>query len=481
MTAAGAGKYYREWEGSFRDAGSLAMLKKFLAFGGMLALFVLFDPSPTPAQPGGFGKGDFGKGGFGRREGGGFPSGGNFQPPSGGFPAPPGGGFPAPPSGGFPGGPGGNFGRREVSGFQPPSGGFPGGPPSGGMGGPPSGGMGGPRRGMDPEQGWTMLQRLTNSTGDTIDLSRIPPQTRPVLASFAERSGTQPLPESGIWTKAMYLDFHTKNEALRAARAANGGAPNVTMSFGPGGPGGGFGPPGGGWSGGRDSFGGGRFDPAEMAQQRVRELDRNGDGKISLDEADSRLRDRFQEIDRNADGQIDIEEYTAYMVVRFGGTPGGPGFEPKKVEEERPVAMRYGKLPGGLPGWYDEYDTDKDGQVSLYEWRKGGKLIAEFGKMDLNGDGLVTADEYLRFARQSNIDEKVNAYLESDGMVRPTSWGVGAPVDPKPADKSGRPSFGPPGPSLKDGSGKDRERPSSDSDPRGKGKDRERKNPWSKG
>ncbi len=54
----------------------------------------------------------------------------------------------------------------------------------------------------------------------------------------------------------------------------------------------------------------------------------------------------------------------------------------------------------GLPGWYDEYDTDKDGQVSLYEWRKSGKVTDEFLEMDLNGDGLVTADEYLRFARQ---------------------------------------------------------------------------------
>lgn len=60
-------------------------------------------------------------------------------------------------------------------------------------------------------------------------------------------------------------------------------------------------------------------NPAEMAQQRLREQDRNGDGKISRDEADSRLRPNFDLMDRNRDGFVDAEEYTAYYVTRFGG------------------------------------------------------------------------------------------------------------------------------------------------------------------
>lgn len=64
---------------------------------------------------------------------------------------------------------------------------------------------------------------------------------------------------------------------------------------------------------------GGSSNPAEMAQQRIREQDRNGDGKISRAEADSRLRDRFRDMDRNGDEQIDAEEYTAYYASRMGG------------------------------------------------------------------------------------------------------------------------------------------------------------------
>ena len=79
--------------------------------------------------------------------------------------------------------------------------------------------------------------------------------------------------------------------------------------------------------GGSSSFGSGS-NPAAIAQQRIREQDRNNDGKISRDEADSRLRDRFRDMDRNNDGQIDGEEYTAYYTARMGGSSGGNSFSP---------------------------------------------------------------------------------------------------------------------------------------------------------
>jgi len=40
-------------------------------------------------------------------------------------------------------------------------------------------------------------------------------------------------------------------------------------------------------------------------------------------------------------------------------------------------------------------DTDRDGQVGLYEWRKfAGRSLPEFKQLDLNGDGFVTPREY---------------------------------------------------------------------------------------
>ncbi len=49
--------------------------------------------------------------------------------------------------------------------------------------------------------------------------------------------------------------------------------------------------------------------------------------------------------------------------------------------------------PPGMPLWFVEFDRDGDGQISLDEWRAGGRAIAEFNEYDLNGDGLMTLRE----------------------------------------------------------------------------------------
>ena len=66
----------------------------------------------------------------------------------------------------------------------------------------------------------------------------------------------------------------------------------------------------------------------------------------------------------------------------------------------RPLA-KGGKPGTGLPDWFTALDADADGQVSLFEWRKGGKDMTVYAAMDLNGDGLLTRGEYLRFAKMN--------------------------------------------------------------------------------
>src|SRR5205814_5859510 len=121
-------------------------------------------------------------------------------------------------------------------------------------------------------------------------------------------------------------------------------------------------------------------------------------------------------VDANRDGKIDRDEYRRYFEHRVVAAvesappsekPGKPELPPlqkpkgsKEDGEPKAVAVRYGKLPAGLPAWFEEFDFDKDGQVALCEWRKAGRPLAEFEAMDLNGDGLLTADEWLRFDRE---------------------------------------------------------------------------------
>jgi Ca2+-binding EF-hand superfamily protein len=181
--------------------------------------------------------------------------------------------------------------------------------------------------------------------------------------------------------------------------------------------------------------------------------DRRG---ISMQDADSgRLRANFAYYDKNKDGYIDMAEYKVYLTDarnrrlpdqnNGGPNNGGPNsvatnfnaynnanfnnqgnfnpqfnaingsFDPSRggainqPEEEKPVALRYGKLPlKDLPSWWERIDTDKDGQIGLYEWRAAEKPMAEFLAMDLNGDGFVTAEEYLRYKKLQSAGSTSN-------------------------------------------------------------------------
>jgi len=74
---------------------------------------------------------------------------------------------------------------------------------------------------------------------------------------------------------------------------------------------------------------------------------------------------------------------------------------PPREEERRPVVYRAGKLPKGLPSWFEKLDLDGDGQVALYEWKKAGRPVKEFLAMDQNGDGFLTVEEVLRFEKSN--------------------------------------------------------------------------------
>jgi hypothetical protein len=98
--------------------------------------------------------------------------------------------------------------------------------------------------------------------------------------------------------------------------AAYGSAPpGMEIAPGAGGPGGDAGKKGG-------KKGKGKMDLTQM--------DKNGDGKISRDEAPERMQASFGEVDADGDGAMTQAEMSAYFRARQaagggGGGPGGPG------------------------------------------------------------------------------------------------------------------------------------------------------------
>lgn len=144
---------------------------------------------------------------------------------------------------------------------------------------------------------------------------------------------------------------------------------------------------------------------AEQAGKLFQKLDHNGDGILGPDEVTETLRGQQRRWDRNRDGIIDATEYGAFFqshhqVVADAVAAGEiPLKLPKGITGPNDTLPASGPRPDrgpakpNLPAWYAEYDTDGDGQVGLYEWRKQGKTIAEFARMDVNEDGYLSPRE----------------------------------------------------------------------------------------
>ncbi|MCS6866012.1 MAG: hypothetical protein RMJ56_02235 [Gemmataceae bacterium] len=152
-------------------------------------------------------------------------------------------------------------------------------------------------------------------------------------------------------------------------------------------------------------------DPLDEARKVFQQLDRDSSGWLEPAEWSERLRAQARDYDADRDGRISFPEYRAYFegrVVRImttgtdeplSATSPAPGGEANIPSGRFPTPIRYGQLPSGLPKWFVDLDTDRDGQISLYEWKSEGYSLAEFQALDLNGDGLLPPEEYLRYLR----------------------------------------------------------------------------------
>lgn len=243
------------------------------------------------------------------------------------------------------------------------------GPPGGGGGFGGRGGFGGMPTADD------MFAKLAQQTGgtDIIDFAKLPADARDRNKRFAQMTGGQPYPESGTMTKDQFTAFFNQNAEIAKAKFAGGGG-----GFGrPGG----FGPP-----------------PAPTAAPGT-DAPKPPDAKPESDRRDRRDRDR--QPDAPAWGQGPPGWGQPGWGQPGWGQGGSASRDTKKEEEEtpKPVVFRFGKLPKEVPSWFEKLDTDQDGQIGLYEWRKDGRATAEFVEMDLNGDGYLTAEEWIRHSK----------------------------------------------------------------------------------
>jgi hypothetical protein len=175
----------------------------------------------------------------------------------------------------------------------------------------------------------------------------------------------------------------------------------------------------------------------EQARKMFSKLDANGDGLLSPDEMPAALRNELGRWDTNHDRFISLDEYWAYYQGRLGalseqvasgqlgGMPGGAGPAPLPPgkEESRATVYRAGNLPAGLPPWFYQLDTDGDGQVGLYEWKKSGRPFEEFDRIDRNGDGFITVAEVKHYQAQQPAGGAGGVSPLSSGTVTVSTGG----------------------------------------------------------
>jgi hypothetical protein len=164
-------------------------------------------------------------------------------------------------------------------------------------------------------------------------------------------------------------------------------------------------------------------DPRGAAEKVFRELDLDRSGVLEPAEWTERLASESRRVDTNRDGVIDFREYQIYFENRVSASldrgpeppaPPRPNAPPQQPQVPKLVTVRAGHLPPGLPGWFEQLDTDRDGQVALHEWRAAGYPPAEFAALDLNGDGLVPPDEYLRGVALARERQQAEARAEGE-------------------------------------------------------------------
>jgi Ca2+-binding EF-hand superfamily protein len=131
-------------------------------------------------------------------------------------------------------------------------------------------------------------------------------------------------------------------------------------------------------------------DANEDADRVFRVLDRDGDGTLAAEEWTSKLREDQLKADADANGRIDKNEYRESYQRRVAAAADAAA----KAGDPKAAGAKT-----AAPDWFAGLDADKDGQVALHEWRKAGRPIELFMKMDLDGDGLLTQAEHARYAK----------------------------------------------------------------------------------
>ena len=119
-------------------------------------------------------------------------------------------------------------------------------------------------------------------------------------------------------------------------------------------------------------------------KEYLNRLDKNGDGKISKEEAPDRMKENFDRLDTNKDGSIDAEEF-ARSAAGLGGRPGAPGGVPGT---DGPDAKGFEEI-------FSKHDANSDGKLTKDEVPDGQKEMFQ-RVLDRSGGESLNKEQFVK-------------------------------------------------------------------------------------
>lgn len=137
----------------------------------------------------------------------------------------------------------------------------------------------------------------------------------------------------------------------------------------------------------------------------IEQLDNDGDGKISLEEALAPQKSRFDESDTDGDGFITPDE---------ASTAFNDQVPPEMLE-----AMKERGMPNPGETFVKNLDTNEDGKVDRDEFEQ--PTVESFERMDRNDDDLASSEEADAFFQEMKreMQEQMQRMQQQQGGMPP--------------------------------------------------------------
>jgi hypothetical protein len=119
-----------------------------------------------------------------------------------------------------------------------------------------------------------------------------------------------------------------------------------------------------------------------------------------------------------------------------GQAASGPTAPPARTSYRFRSVYERSSFPGGVPEWFKERDINLDGQIFMSEYGTAwtDDAVQTFGRLDLNGDGVITARESVSGQEQENDPARaVSVKARASHVAPPVSKAHVVDAPPEPA------------------------------------------------